>query len=218
MYDYAIKVPVTETEFPGLRAFYTLTAATNNWVPIPEFSSSTPVAGRLTANLALASPWQNRANLYILWVDDNDVTAASDPGWALDNFAVAITAGTFAREPMSVTLTSPATNAAFLAPLAIGVAHVAVARVDLRQAVRGGPVSRVRHRRPVAALAGGRIVTGAAGALLGQIVGAVRLPELDRAVVELELLRRRESAISPSTRPCTRTSSSPEMRPRTSVS
>ncbi len=123
-YDFDIKGGPPEADNPGLRAFFNVTGLTNGWVPIPELSSTNPAAGTLAADLTLTTPWTEGTNLYVAWIDDNANMEGSDPAYTLDNFFVAVTAGTSQRPPLSVTLTSPTNNARFFAPSMIPIVAV----------------------------------------------------------------------------------------------
>jgi acid phosphatase type 7 len=113
-YDLAIKAPAPEPDYPGLRAFYSLSGLSNSWVAIPEFSSSTPMAGRLTADLSFGTPWEYSGPLYILWADDNASSGTTNPVYALDNFSLGVTAGSVASTALGCTLRTPANGGAFL--------------------------------------------------------------------------------------------------------
>ena len=128
-YDLGIKAASAEPDYPGLRAFYSLSGLSNSWVPIPEFSSPTPVAGPLQADLSFATPWRQGTNLYVLWADDNANNPSGtiqDPAYALDNFFAGVTGGRPAGEPLGVNLTAPTNNAWFFGPNQIGLETDAV--------------------------------------------------------------------------------------------
>ena len=118
-YDLGVKLPQTEPDYPGLRAFYSLGGASNSWVGIGELSIAPPVAGRLTAELSLGSPWIHGNRLYVVWVDDNANIAQAEPAYTLDNVSVGVTAG----EPIPTSLTCmvdrPGNNAAVLSGVPI---------------------------------------------------------------------------------------------------
>lgn len=113
-YDLAIKAAQTEPDYPGLRAFYSLSGQSNSWVAIPELSSAAPVSGRLTAGLSLGAPWMQGQALHVLWVDDNANIALAEPGYALDNVFVGVTAGVPDSTSLACLVDAPANNAALL--------------------------------------------------------------------------------------------------------
>ena len=138
-YDLGIKASSAEPDYPGLRAFYSLTGLSNSWAPIPEFSSATPVAGPLAVdlNFGLGVSWAHGSNLYVLWADDNANNPSGsiqDPAYALDNFAASVTGGRPAGQPISVNLTSPTNGAWFFGPETISLET---------DAVQDGTVARV---------------------------------------------------------------------------
>ena len=117
-YDLGVKASSAEPDYPGLRAFYSLNGLSNSWAPIPELSSSTPVAGTLTADLSFATPWLQGANLYVLWVDDNANNPSSsvqDPAYTIDNFFAGVTGGLVAPKGLDCTLNAPGGGAVFVA-------------------------------------------------------------------------------------------------------
>ena len=120
-YDLGIKAASAEPDYPGLRAFYSLTGLSNSWVPIPEFSSPTPVAGTLMADLSfgVGATWPHGSNFYVLWADDNANNPSGsiqDPAYTLDNFFAAVSGGRPAGQPLGINLTSPTNNAWFFGP------------------------------------------------------------------------------------------------------
>ena len=72
------------------------------------------MAGRLTAELSLGAPWMQDHALYVLWVDDNANIALAEPGYALDNFFVGVTAGVPDSTSLACLVDAPANNAALL--------------------------------------------------------------------------------------------------------
>jgi acid phosphatase type 7 len=114
VYDLDIKAPTLELDYPGLRAFYSLSGLSNSWVAIQEFSSPTPVAGRLEADLSFGTPWDYTSTLYVLWVDDNAGSGTTNSVYLLDNFFAGITAGTSTSTALGCTLRAPANGTAFL--------------------------------------------------------------------------------------------------------
>ena len=127
-YDFSVKAAVTEPDYPGQRAFYSLTGESNSWIAIPEFSSSSPSDGHLTAVLNLTTPWLQSNYLYIVWFDDNANMINDDPAYAIDNFSVKITAGTPVAPPITVSIVSPTNNSTFTAPESLSVTANAVSR------------------------------------------------------------------------------------------
>jgi acid phosphatase type 7 len=120
-YDLAIKGSGVEAECPGLRAFYSLSGQPNSWVAIPEFSSASPVTGTLAADLLFGSAWADGAGLWLLWADDNG-NGLADPGFALDNFSVKVTAGSAVPPPLVITLNAPTNGACYRAGRDIALA------------------------------------------------------------------------------------------------
>ena len=102
-YDFSIPFAPTTDEVPGQRAYWSLSGLPNSWTLIPEFSGLT-VAGPVSALLPLGT-WESGADLYLLWLDDNNLTGA-DGAHAIDNFQVTATSST--TEPVVITTQPPA--------------------------------------------------------------------------------------------------------------
>ena len=85
-YDFAVFVPLAG-QLPGFNVYYSLTGLPNSWVVIPSLTQN-EVAGNHSAALSLGS-WPASALLYVLWVDDN-ADAITDPGYSIDNLAIAL--------------------------------------------------------------------------------------------------------------------------------
>jgi hypothetical protein len=109
-YDYTIPVAPVTDEIPGQRVFYSLSGAPDSWTLIPEFSGIT-TAGSLSATLS-PGIWPNNTDLYLLFLDDNNLTGA-DGAFAIDNFVVTnvvsgtLTAIAITNQPQSLTVTAP---------------------------------------------------------------------------------------------------------------
>lgn len=127
-YDFSVKAAVNEPDYPGHRAFYSLSGESNSWIAIPEFSSSSPADGHLIAVLNLPTQWSESNYLYIVWFDDNASMMGDDPAYAIDNFSVKITAGTPVAPPISISIVSPTNNAMFTAPESITISADATSR------------------------------------------------------------------------------------------
>ena len=121
-YDLSIKAAAAEPDFPGLRAFYSLTGVPGSWVAIPEFSSPTPVAGTLVAEVAFPSVWSQGSALYLLWVDDNANATGTDPAYALDSFFAGVTAGLPAPTGLDCLLNAPTNDVAFVTGTSVTLA------------------------------------------------------------------------------------------------
>ncbi len=81
-YDFSVVVPPVTDNVPGQRAYWSQTGAPNSWTLIPEFSGLTASAA-VSSSLDLGA-WAAAANLYILWLDDNNGTGA-EGAFAIDN-------------------------------------------------------------------------------------------------------------------------------------
>ncbi|HON07235.1 MAG TPA: Ig-like domain-containing protein, partial [Verrucomicrobiota bacterium] len=115
-------------DYPGQRAFYSLTGATNSWIPIPEFSSSSPISAKLVALVNLQQTWMQSNYLYIIWVDDNSSVPGSDPTYVIDNFKIVITGGTPVIPPVSVNIVSPTNNEFYISPNYVTISADATSR------------------------------------------------------------------------------------------
>ena len=82
-YDFAEVLGKVGEEVPGLRAFYSLTGASDSWVAVPALNSATN--GPLTATLNVTN-WPAGGALWLLWGDDN--ASGSEGAYTIDNFAV----------------------------------------------------------------------------------------------------------------------------------
>ncbi len=82
-YDFAEVLGNVGEEVPGLRAFYSLTGASNSWVALPALNSATN--GPLTATLNVTN-WPAGRALWLLWGDDN--ASESEGAYTIDNFAI----------------------------------------------------------------------------------------------------------------------------------
>ncbi len=81
-YNYTIPVAPVTDECPGQRVFWSLTGAPNSWTLIPSLSGVT-TAGLITASVGVGS-WTSGSILYVLWLDDNNLTGA-DGAFTIDN-------------------------------------------------------------------------------------------------------------------------------------
>jgi hypothetical protein len=106
-YKQTVSTYVAE-EVPGHRVFYSLTGAANSWIAIPALTGVT-TSSNFDITVTLASAWNNGANLYLLWADDNDKNHSPDTYFKFDDFA-ASPAGSV---PLSVTLTAPTNGQTF---------------------------------------------------------------------------------------------------------
>src|SRR5439155_13493582 len=80
------------------RVYYSFTGAPGTWVHIPELDSPDGGgdAGSKHVLINFGVPWENGANLYILWIDDNGVTGGLGYGpviegpYTIDNLAISV--------------------------------------------------------------------------------------------------------------------------------
>jgi hypothetical protein len=72
-YDFGVTFPSVAESAPGHRTFFSTTGLSNTWSLIPEFSGLNDAAS-LTATLVLGN-WPPETDIYLLWVDDNSLTA-----------------------------------------------------------------------------------------------------------------------------------------------
>lgn len=120
----------TITESPGLygwRVYWSLTGLPDSWTVIPALSGVGD-PGHLTASINVVN-WQQGANLYILWLDDNgpsSTTAPNEEGWySMDNVVFTAVSGS---GPLSIANTN----------LPLSVVTNEYANVSFTFAVAGG--------------------------------------------------------------------------------
>ncbi len=117
-YNFTRATTVTE-EIRGHRVYYSFSGAAGTWQNIPALNSR-PV-GRVSATVALSSPWNAGAGIYLLWADDNG-SGYPDDANQIDNIFIA---AYYTNFPLTVLLTGPsdgqrfATNSAISASVAL---------------------------------------------------------------------------------------------------
>jgi acid phosphatase type 7 len=115
-YDFTIRTNAAEEDVYGYEVFYSLTGAANSWVKIPGLSQTGQ--GKPSVDLTLSGTWTNGSRLYLLWADDNAVTYVDDAN-DIDNFYIAVTAGTAASSALAITLDAPSDGLSYPAAQAL---------------------------------------------------------------------------------------------------
>ena len=101
-YNYVTnRAALVAEEVQGLRVYYSLTGATNTWMPIAALSQTDQ--GTLNADVTLGSVWNNGSTLYLLWADDNGSGSPDDANDIGNFFASAF----FLNVPVTVVLVAP---------------------------------------------------------------------------------------------------------------
>lgn len=82
-YDYFAYAADPWAELPGFYAYYSFSGEPGTWTFIPELSGSETPGWKQT--LLPLGNWPDQSPLYLLWVDDNNITAG-EPGSTMDHF------------------------------------------------------------------------------------------------------------------------------------
>jgi hypothetical protein len=99
-YDLDKQSDVVPGELPGHYVYYSLTGQAGSWTKVEQFYGN-DVVGRHSAVVTLPS-WPPGAEIYILWLDDNNNSGA-DPSYTLDNLSfVPFVQGTNSSSGISV--------------------------------------------------------------------------------------------------------------------
>ena len=109
----------------GTRVYYSTTGLANSWTNIPALNHipTANVSSILSATVSLS--WTNGGSLYFLWVDDNSNNVGDDAANQLDNFSLAVTAGTSVVATVSLISPLKATVAALGTALALSAVVIA---------------------------------------------------------------------------------------------
>jgi acid phosphatase type 7 len=127
-YDYTTNRANSVTEeVRGQRVYYSLSGTANSWSHIAGLSQTGQ--GTLSVEVPLSATWSNGSILYLLWADDNG-SGSPDDANDLDNFFVAVSAGTPVTPPILVAWTTPTNGASFLAPADVPLAVTASGSPD----------------------------------------------------------------------------------------
>lgn len=107
--------PTPEESGRGTRVYVSLTGLAGSWMNLATLNSIATNNGSSTMTTNLALNWTNGGSLYVLWTDDNSTAPAgvTDPANQIDTFALYVTAGL--PPTLTCTVSSPASNALFVA-------------------------------------------------------------------------------------------------------
>src|SRR5262249_48204200 len=89
--EYSLTATVASAEeVPAHAVYYSLSGLTNEWIRIPALFINNPTCCYVTnmsADVILASNWDDGSRLFLLFADDNG-SGAPDVAYQIDNFSV----------------------------------------------------------------------------------------------------------------------------------